>query len=192
MSFSQSLDIRKGDDKCALETLEESLLSLKMHLNTQLKDLEQKVKRENIQTFENLQTQINSFKNCPKGWVKHGNSCYMLNTQKLSWEQANVKCRGLSAKLVEIDTKPENVFITNTIRNEEANGRAWLGGTDKTQENIWIWNDSGLPLRFKNWSKGEPNDDKGNEDCMEIFSKNGMWNDLRCSFSSMFVCEKDI
>ncbi|XP_062593084.1 hepatic lectin-like [Saccostrea cucullata] len=116
----------------------------------------------------------------------------MLNTQKLSWEQANVKCRGLSARLVEIDTMPENVFVANILKNKEPSGRAWLGGTDKTQENTWIWNHSGLPLRFTNWNKGEPNDDKGNEDCMEIFSLNGKWNDMKCLYSSMFVCEKDI
>ncbi|XP_061179292.1 galactose-specific lectin nattectin-like [Saccostrea echinata] len=192
ISFSQNLYIRKGDDKCAFGALEESLHSLKTYLNSELKDLEQKVKRENIQRFQNLQTQINNLKNCPKGWVKHSNSCYMLNTQKSTWEQANVKCHELSAKLVEISTKPENIFVSNTIKNEDANGRAWLGGTDKTEENTWVWNDSGLPLNFTNWYKGEPNDHKGNEDCMEIQSQNGMWNDMPCSFSLMFVCERDI
>ncbi|XP_062620217.1 galactose-specific lectin nattectin-like [Saccostrea cucullata] len=171
ISVSQSLDTRIGDGKCAQGGLEDSMLSLKMYIDSQLQELEQK--------------------DCPKGWDKHGTSCYMLNTQKFSWEQANAKCRGFSAMLVEIDTMPENVFVANTLKNKDPSGRAWLGGTDKTQENTWIWKHSGLPLRFTNWNKGEPNDDKENEDCMEILSRNGMWNDMPCSYLSMFVCEKE-
>ncbi|XP_062594565.1 perlucin-like [Saccostrea cucullata] len=168
ISFSQSLDTKNGDDKCVLGASDKSLLSL----NSQLQDVEQK--------------------DCLKGWVKHGNSCYMLNTQKLTWEQANDNCRGLSARLVEIETKPENIFIENIIKKREANGQAWLGASDNTQENTWIWNYSGLPLRFSNWRQGEPNNDEGSEDCMGILSQDGTWNDLPCSALFMFVCEKDL
>jgi hypothetical protein len=71
--------------------------------------------------------------------------------------------------------------------------RAWLGGIDKAEEGTWIWSSSGSPLGYTNWNKGEPNDLKGKEDCMEILgdgAKNGLWNDMPCSQSLRSVCEK--
>lgn len=61
------------------------------------------------------------------------------------------------------------------------------------KEGTWIWSFSEIPLTFQNWDQGEPNNDNGNEDCLEILgTKYGRWNDNVCSNSIESVCEKDL
>ncbi|XP_055999463.1 perlucin-like [Ostrea edulis] len=151
------------------------------------------VKEDFSKNIQNLETQIKRLTNCPRGWNKHGRSCYKLNTQKSTWKTADQFCRRLSGKLAEIGTKDENDFIKNLINNNPGTARAWIGGEDTAEEGTWIWTFSEIPLSFKNWNKGEPNDRKGKEGCLEILGVlNGLWNDLPCSNSSVSVCEKDL
>lgn len=56
---------------------------------------------------------------------------------------------------------------------------------------------------FRYWFKGEPNDQSGSEDCVEIlqgrkrqpapspqFSWNTCWNDFDCGEEKYYICEK--
>uniref|UniRef100_A0A4W3KI50 C-type lectin domain-containing protein n=1 Tax=Callorhinchus milii TaxID=7868 RepID=A0A4W3KI50_CALMI len=40
---------------------------------------------------------------------------------------------------------------------------------------------------FRFWSPGEPNQ-KGEEDCVELDSRNGKWNDNSCNSIFYFIC----
>lgn len=40
------------------------------------------------------------------------------------------------------------------------------------------------------YSKGEPNDSGGNEDCVMMYTDDGYWNDLNCDNTLQFICEK--
>ena len=58
---------------------------------------------------------------------------------------------------------------------------------------------SGVDISFTNWYPGEPNNNAGSEDCVELMNKvswvndvdaSGKWNDLDCSDSSCYyICE---
>lgn len=41
---------------------------------------------------------------------------------------------------------------------------------------------------YSNWAPREPNNDRGNEDCVEIYP-NGFWNDQNCREKRLIVCE---
>lgn len=49
-------------------------------------------------------------------------------------------------------------------------------------------------LDFSNWFSGEPNNAKGDEDCVhiELAEKSFKWNDDPCSNMLYFVCEQEI
>ena len=47
---------------------------------------------------------------------------------------------------------------------------------------------SGVNITWTNWDSGQP-DNYYNEDCANMRS-NGKWNDIPCSYSYPFVCEK--
>lgn len=67
----------------------------------------------------------------------------------------------------------------------------WIGGTDQNTESEFIWSRSGNKITFTQWSIGSPNN-LFNEDCIEMYSSNGEWNDKRCGSTISFICEKNL
>ncbi|XP_054585312.1 pulmonary surfactant-associated protein D-like [Eptesicus fuscus] len=69
----------------------------------------------------------------------------------------------------------------------EDKGAAFLSMTDSQTEGRFTY-PGGEPLVYSNWAPGEPNDDSGREDCVEILT-NGKWNDITCGAKRLVICE---
>uniref|UniRef100_A0A8C7YLL6 C-type lectin domain-containing protein n=1 Tax=Oryzias sinensis TaxID=183150 RepID=A0A8C7YLL6_9TELE len=114
---------------------------------------------------------------CPEKWIRFGSSCYFLSEESKSWDEAREFCRARGAYLVVINTKEENQNI-------------WIGLTDRDLEGTWKWVDgSSLTLQF--WGSDQPDNHKGGEDCGHMLAYNGLWNDVTCSFTMQWICEKE-
>ena len=72
-------------------------------------------------------------------------------------------------------------------------GKFWIGGTDKTTENLWIWDSSKTQITssWQAWYPGEPSN-SGNEDCLEILSRVQGWNDKSCYVQQKYICEVEL
>ncbi|XP_062596426.1 ladderlectin-like [Saccostrea cucullata] len=161
------------------------LLQIIERMQTELTELENKV----TNTTKDMPS-----KSCPSNWISFGSSCYMIIAQKKSWDNAAIKCLQYGAKLVEIETKEENNFLKQrtSIYNRK---EFWIGGIDEFLEGRFVWASTGSSLTFTDWNKGEPNNDKSREDCIEISrhpARLGMWNDNSCSYEFYFICEKTL
>ena len=118
------------------------------------------------------------------GWKHYGGHCYKFFADKKSWGDARTACLGEGADLVSLSNNAENLF-TITIVTETF----WAGLNDQASEGSWKWTD-GTPYSYTNWGGGEPNN-SGNEDCVQIYtSASAQWNDLPCSASLTYMCEK--
>ena len=54
---------------------------------------------------------------CPQGFtLSKGNSCYLIATDLVAWEEASDRCQQLGANLVAIETKSEQRYLVNNIR----------------------------------------------------------------------------
>lgn len=53
------------------------------------------------------------------------------------------------------------------------------------------WHD-GSPVNFLNWNKGEPSDpmSSSQEECVEMYTDSGKWNDVTCFTKRRYVCKK--
>jgi hypothetical protein len=53
----------------------------------------------------------------------------------------------------------------------------------------WMWTD-GREVGFTAWAPGEPSDGDGSEgeNCVEVYTSSGRWNDVACSAQNGFVC----
>ena len=51
---------------------------------------------------------------CPDGWIEgeEFDSCYFLETEKMSWDSAEATCLDDNGHLVTISTSHENDFVT--------------------------------------------------------------------------------
>ena len=70
----------------------------------------------------------------------------------------------------------------------------WIGLNDRDQEHVWRWS-SGAPDSvngYTNWNDREPNDNSGIENCVEIYSATGQWNDLPCRHRHPYICEHSL
>ena len=60
---------------------------------------------------------------------------------------------------------------------------------DRAKEYYFQWS-SGIPLgEYNNWIRGEPNDNSGTENCVEMRADDGLWNDKSCNQRNPFICE---
>ena len=118
---------------------------------------------------------------------------YTLMDQALSWSDASAACLAAGQHLASVHSAAENALLLTAA----AGNNVWIGGTDAASEGTWVWSPSGTPLSYTNWHSGQPDDYRGNEDCLEFnwgpsgTSGTGKWNDADCSaYKRKYVCER--
>jgi len=116
------------------------------------------------------------------GWTHYSGHCYKYFSETKTWGDARTACQAEGADLVSTANSAENSFAVSI-----AAATFWTGLNDQASEGSWKWTD-GSPYNWSSWSGGEPNN-SGNEDCMHVYT-NSHWNDLPCSASVAYMCEK--
>ena len=112
------------------------------------------------------------------------NSCYKFVNSRAKWEIALKSCESENAVLVTIDIADENNFVGSL-----SNNAFWIGLNDISQESHFVWVSSSRSA-YHHWFKGEPNN-LADEDCVHMSaSAVTYWNDLSCTSSIPYVCEK--
>jgi serine/threonine protein kinase len=113
---------------------------------------------------------------------------YRVYLERTSWDIARQRCVALGGQLAIVPDEPTWVFLRSLARNN----RLWLGATDEDTEGVWKWID-GTPFTFAAWSRGQPDNLRGNENYLVI--DNGTWNDVEKSGGfgahqiAGFICE---
>ncbi|XP_048051394.1 CD209 antigen-like protein B [Megalobrama amblycephala] len=177
-----------------------SLSQKKLELETRVNDLtaEKSQFQRNIDSLSQkkleLESKVTSLSDELK--LKAFNEGYLcgldglfISNKKMSWSDSRQYCRDRGADLVIIDTEVKQRCI-----NSFAKERMWIGLSDIEHEGNLTWVDNS-PLNQGFWSEGEPNDEHGKEDCVEIMSSCtsfnlNNWNDLPCSEKRKGICEK--
>lgn len=128
--------------------------------------------------FNNTYNQVKS--------IDYDGHTYGLYNDILTWDDAKAKCEELGGHLVTITSNEEQEAVEKLIEGQVRIGY-WIGGR-KDDASIWI---TGEDFVYSNWEPGEPNED-GGEDCYEIYTNKGTWNDLLGSNKTVgFICEWD-
>ncbi|CAN5783070.1 hypothetical protein BH11MYX2_BH11MYX2_24790 [soil metagenome] len=116
----------------------------------------------------------------------YNNHCYFSFDAVTGHAPAAQRCADEGAHLATISESAEQAAVLSLYAGDV---NQWLGLSDQAVEGTFVWTD-GTPLGFTAWSSGEPNDDLGREDCVEMW-RAGQWNDRLCSDNLHFVCERD-
>jgi hypothetical protein len=115
---------------------------------------------------------------------------YQLCPSKLSWTEARDVCESWGYALSTIDNENEDEVMREWIIDNDF-GSTWIGYNDRGESNeddfSWVGAEG---TDYEGWANGEPNDQGGDEDCVE--RRKGFdwqWNDLPCGATLAFVCE---
>ncbi|XP_022109148.1 macrophage mannose receptor 1-like [Acanthaster planci] len=128
---------------------------------------------------------------CGLGWEYEGSGdrCYSFRTETQNWQDADTQCRLEGAHLISIADFNEQLYVF-TRANFLSTGAIWIGADDLSSEGGFRWTD-GSPFRFINWAAGEPNNDGVNgENCGELYTSDGTWNDNKCFAERMYACKQ--
>ncbi|XP_067340520.1 hepatic lectin-like [Channa argus] len=160
----------------------------------------QTLKDENEAMRKNLTDKLDP--KCERCWELHRGTCYYFSLNASSWQQSRDDCKSRGGDLVNIDSRQEQKFLDETVRNKMMHGRDsfWIGLTDSVEEDKWVWVDGSLlstSLTF--WSPGQPTNRTGRnpieEDCVMMGEKTEVvdlkcWHDRACEVELRRICEK--
>ncbi|XP_068726517.1 macrophage mannose receptor 1-like [Montipora capricornis] len=130
---------------------------------------------------------------CPPEWILWNTMCYYFSNGSLSgkktWQEALRECQKIrGGDLVSIHSAAENSFIKSRTKMKTSLN-SWIGLNDRGTEASFKWSD-GSPVQYINYNPKEPNDFYHQEDCIEMLTLRGTWNDNHCSRSRPFICKK--
>ncbi|XP_034292028.1 CD209 antigen-like protein E [Pantherophis guttatus] len=189
----RSLNLISTKEVCDASPAPFNFTELETSVITKLKSLEQQFdekRKVSLQKMEEqllrIERKLGRLQNCKDtSWRKFQTNVYYFSDTEENWKMAREKCADLDSHLVIINTKQEQDFVIETLKQS-----IWLGLNDTEEEGTWRWID-GSPLgELRSWRTGEPNNNgKNGEDCAVLY-KEGNWNDIRCDTRVKFVCEK--
>jgi len=144
---------------------------------------------------------------------------YAMTSEAMTFAEAKAAAAAVGGYLTTVNTRAENLFLTNKFYAAYGNKALWIGANDIATEGTWVWDngttsgDSGLTDNIcgtgcdataspkvysdatwadgtQKWNGNEPND-SGGEDCANITNSNGYWNDLDCGNDQYGIIEFD-
>ncbi|XP_047657900.1 uncharacterized protein LOC113647597 [Tachysurus fulvidraco] len=119
-----------------------------------------------------------------EGWSYHSSN------SKMTWTKAREWCQSHYTDMVAIQNHAEIEYL-NEIFPWVA-GYYWIG--IRKIDNVWTWvgTKKHLTTEAENWAKGEPNNGRSDEDCVEIYIRrdedSGKWNDESCMKEKTALC----
>ena len=122
--------------------------------------------------------------------------CYKLVSPVIpvNWDTADAGCKSLGSELASIESQCEQ----NTVFEVANKAAAWIGGNDKDSEGTFIWPSgtefykSGAAVAgvYTNLASGFNSASQTTQHCVQIQDSDGEWDDVLCSKTANYVCEK--
>ncbi|KAK7111041.1 macrophage mannose receptor 1-like [Littorina saxatilis] len=135
---------------------------------------------------------------CPAGWRSWGSGCYLFDPKYRTHYEARRRCHDASTSgngvLLALNQQPEKDFVLTQVSGlQNAPYEWWTDLNKQTKDGAWHYTraDDDDPVAIQNlvtWDS-EPNNYKGNEDCVQV-NQNGHLNDVKCSRKSSFICQQ--
>ncbi|XP_043920561.1 macrophage mannose receptor 1 isoform X2 [Protopterus annectens] len=126
-----------------------------------------------------------------KDWVPFRGYCYFFEASySKSWGQASLDCLRQGASLVSIEDELEERFLWHSTELLSDKTRSFWIGMFRNVDGQWLWIDNSA-VEFVNWADGKPSgeDDTSHEDCVEMYSAKGTWNNNYCRSYRGYICK---
>ncbi|XP_063399303.1 perlucin-like protein [Mytilus trossulus] len=161
----------------------------------ELKTLREKLKQFGIEIknkFSGLETDLQSIESDiakRKLFEKYNGHCYYFGEDQLSWSDAQRKCQLIGGNLVKIEDSSENTWLKSNT-NGAGTIAYWIGLSDLV-EGEFRWTSDQEVVSYKNFDHGQPNNLRGNQNCVYLDYNAGKWDDATCGNNHKYICEHD-
>uniref|UniRef100_A0A3B4D9Z0 Selectin E n=1 Tax=Pygocentrus nattereri TaxID=42514 RepID=A0A3B4D9Z0_PYGNA len=123
-------------------------------------------------------------------WTPVAGWSYHHSNTTMDWNTARQWCRDRFTDMVAIQNHGEISHLNTNL--PRVDGYYWIGIRKINNSWTWVGTNKKLTEEAKNWAKGEPNNGRNNEDCVEIYIKRekdeGKWNDESCRKRKTALC----
>ncbi|XP_050515893.1 pulmonary surfactant-associated protein D-like [Diabrotica virgifera virgifera] len=114
---------------------------------------------------------------------------YKLLTTPVTYKGAVAACAAAGMELASIQSREKNEGVNAALHASPLIQDFWISGYKYEKQWFWL---KGEAMVFTNWGSGEPNNARGNEDCVVVFKSGtgSFWNDQVCEVKNIPLCEK--
>ncbi|XP_023649166.1 macrophage mannose receptor 1 [Paramormyrops kingsleyae] len=119
-------------------------------------------------------------------WVPFRGHCYAFMLMMENWAHASIDCMRMGGTLLSIEDPVEAKFIKDNLDILQDGSKAFWIGLYKTHRGDWLWIDNSV-VDYSEWLVGEPS--ATNEECVEILSDTGKWNNNNCNRYKSYICK---
>ncbi|CAG9860115.1 unnamed protein product [Phyllotreta striolata] len=115
---------------------------------------------------------------------------FFVSSEEVSASNAYNLCKKQNLTLVALDAASNDAIIkslTNLVGSTQV--AFWTSGVKVYDK--WVWGSTGDHVEYFDWGTGEPNDNDGKENCLQIWLneyQSGHWNDKDCSATFRALC----
>ncbi|KAM3913289.1 pulmonary surfactant-associated protein D-like [Leptodactylus fuscus] len=138
-----------------------------------------------VDTIESRLDQIVKALTFLKGVTAAGNKIYVTKGDQANYKDGKAVCANTRGQLPSPQNAQENAAVQKIAAQYGV--FPYLGINDIDVEGNFRYPD-GKAISYLNWAGNEPNNDKGVEDCVEMYF-DGNWNDKNCDEKRLLICE---
>jgi hypothetical protein len=125
---------------------------------------------------------------CEGTALQAGGRDYCAYATPTPWPSAKRLCVTNGGQLAGFGSEEKARDLLDALGSPAGAAEGLWFGLYEPKEGQWTWSD-GSPLKFTHWTKGEPNNDGGAENCAEWRLGTGSWNDAPCDEDRPYICE---
>ncbi|KTG32454.1 hypothetical protein cypCar_00009517, partial [Cyprinus carpio] len=111
----------------------------------------------------------------------------------MTWNETRKWCLTEYTDIVMVHNENVTYFLKNNLKEKSSSPYYWIG-LRKIKE-TFTWAANGQSVNYENWAPNEPNNNKANENCVELYTSTnnkGKWNDDSCKNKKHPVCHKGV